>query len=124
MLPDLKETADEQALEVLEHRRSLSSHYVYVLLSELEWCLFKAKVARRVLEVEAKVNVYQVALRVDQYVSIVSVLHVEQVREDGVPGQTLNEVLLSSFKVISEVLLVKRTQSPIFVWKLFLQVVN
>lgn len=124
MLSDLKEPSDEEALEVFEHGRVLSTHDVQVLLRELEGRFFEADVAWRVLEVEAEVDVDQVALRVNQYVSIVTIFDIEQVLEDTIASHAFNKVPLRCFEVVLEVLMEEGAQVPLSRGKLLLQVVH
>lgn len=67
---------------------------------------------------------HDVTLIIDEDVSVVAVLHIEQVREDRVSRQALDEVSLCCLVVVSEVLPVKSCEGPFFVWKLLLQVVD
>ena len=58
--------------------------------------------ARRVRDHEAKVDVDDVALGVDQDVPVVSVLHLEQVADQRVRCEALQEVQLRDLEVLHE----------------------
>ena len=69
---------------------------------------------------------HEVALRINEDVSVVPVLHIEQVVKQRVAGQALREVLLCLNEVLPEILFIKRPQGPSLsiLRELFLKLVN
>lgn len=62
-----------------------------------------------------------VTLIIKQYVSIMSILHIEEITEKRIPSQTFNKVLLTFFKIVVKVFLKEISKGPLFVsWKLLL----
>jgi len=63
-----------------------SAHYVEIFLCKLEGCLFKlyTHVARWILQIEPKINMYQMTLRINKNITVVAILHIEKVCENRV----------------------------------------
>ena len=73
VLSGRQEAAQHQDLEVSEHVTLLSAHHLHKLARHFEGRALKAQVLRRTGQHEAVIDVYQMALIVQQYISIVSV---------------------------------------------------
>jgi hypothetical protein len=56
--------------------------------------------------------VHEVANRVNHYIGVMPVLHIEQVVVQAVASERLNEILLSLLEIVPEILFVKSLQSP------------
>ena len=68
-----------------------------------------------------------VPLRINEDVPVVPVLHIEQIVEQGVAGETLHEVILCLIEVIVlEIFFVKGSQGPCLsiLWELFLKLID
>ncbi|GIX62932.1 octaprenyl-diphosphate synthase, putative [Babesia caballi] len=100
VLPRLEQPADDERLEVVEVVRVLAPNHVDVLLGELEGRRLEADVAGGVGEAEAVVDVDDVALAVQQNVPVVPVADLQEVRDDGVGGVALDEVLAGLEEVV------------------------
>ena len=69
----------------------------------------------------------KVPLRINEDVTVVPVLHIEQIVEQRVAGQTFREVLLCLIEeVVFEIFFVKSSQGPSLsiLWKLFLKLID
>jgi hypothetical protein len=64
----------------------MAAQDVYVLLSELKGYGLEIQVARRIGQEEAKVDVNHMPLRVEQDVSVMSVLYLKDVAEERIAG--------------------------------------
>lgn len=124
MLSDLAEATLQQRLVVKEHVRVLAAQDIYVLLREFEWRRFEAHTARRILQEEAEINVNQMSLGIEQNITIMPVLHIEQVREYRITGQTFREILLRLIKFVAKIALKECMKRPFGRGKLLFQVIN
>lgn len=106
VLPQVLQAGHHQELEVLEDARLLALHQFHVVLGQLEGSFFEVKVAGRVGNHEAEVDVDEVAHVVDQYVIVVAILHKKQILKQRVPSQAAGEVDDRCLPVLSVDLLV------------------
>ena len=104
----LVEATDHQAFEVFVHLTVIASQQVNVFFCQLKGRGLEVHATRGGLKHEAEINVDEVPLRINEDVPIVPVLHIEQVVEERVPGQTLREIFLCLIEVVvPEIFLVK-----------------
>lgn len=73
-----------QSLIVLVVRRTQTTQNIHILVRQLERGCFKPNRAGRVGEYESKVNVNDVAFAVHQDISVVSILELQDIRDDAV----------------------------------------
>lgn len=95
VLAQLRKAAIDQALEVLEHGRRGALHDVDVFLRELERSAFEPQAAWAVANHEAKVDMYDVALIVQQNVSVVAVLDLQKIANQRVPAEVMEPASMS-----------------------------
>lgn len=74
----------EQPLKLTERGTVHAAHNLHIIKSELERGSFKPNVSGRVGKHEPKVNVYQMAVSIKEDIAVVTVLYLEEVRNDGV----------------------------------------
>lgn len=84
VLPRSIEPFLEQPLELLERLAVNTSQNLDVLERQLEWRCLKADVSGRVGKHEAKVDVDQMAVTVDEDVAIMAILDLQEICNDGV----------------------------------------
>ena len=79
MLPRRLETFMEQPLELSERITFDAAKHFDVIKCKLEWSSLEADVARRVRQHEAEIDVNQVPVTIDKYVTVMSVFDLQEV---------------------------------------------
>lgn len=87
-------------LEIFKHVRFEPSHDLQVLRGEFKRGGFEVEVPRRLVENEAEIDVDDVAIFGNQNVAVVAILDVQEILQEGVPGQGLGEILLGLSEVL------------------------
>jgi hypothetical protein len=94
VLLEFKHASDEECAKVPEEVGVLAPHELDILLCELEWSSFKVYVAGRASKHKSKINVNDTSHIIDEYVTIMPILDVHEIGEEGIAGKGFNEVLL------------------------------
>lgn len=76
-------------------------------LGELKGSILPIEIAWGDAEHESKINVNEMSQIGYQYISIVSILELKQIRNERITCQTFNEILLCDLKFISETIMEK-----------------
>lgn len=111
MLFDFLQTRSDQTFKISKFVAFKPIHQVNILLRQFERCLLECPLPRRILHHKPEVNMQQMPESTQHYVSVVSILHVKDVAENGVAGQRSDEIALGLFKLGPVVPLVKQFQS-------------
>lgn len=82
------ETLTKQTLELQKRLPIHTPQHFDIFRWQLEWCSLKAYVTRRIGQHEPKVYVNEMPLSVQQYVPIMPILYLQQVRYDGITYET------------------------------------
>jgi len=94
MLPRRLEALPKQLLELYKRRAIYASQNFHILVRKLEWGGFETEVAWRVGEEEAKVDMHDVAVPVEEDVPVVTVFDLEEEGDDGVACEGFGKVSL------------------------------
>lgn len=113
VLPQVLQPQKEQQFEVLEDVRLRALHQIHVVLREFEGGFFEVHVAGRAGDHETEIDVDDVAVDVHQDIVVVSILDVEEVLDDGIAGQTLDEVGDRSLPVFAEDLFIDHLETAL-----------
>jgi hypothetical protein len=89
-------------------------------LRQLKWSRFETHGTRRTRQHKAKVYMHYMAKTIYHEVPVMAVFNVHQVREQRVPSQTLDEILLSFYKLSAKDFVVYLVQGLGALPKLFL----
>lgn len=65
-----------------------------------------------------------VALGIDQNISVVSIFYIEQVRKNGISGETLNKIFLCLIIVFTKIFEEESVEGPLLWWEFFLEVID
>lgn len=113
MFADSHQPPHQQSFEVFEHLTVFAIHQVHVIFGQFEGRRFKVHAPWGTLQQKSEIDMQQVALGVNQNVSVVSISDLKHVVEQRIACEGFHEMLLGFFEILREVLVVKGPQGPV-----------
>lgn len=122
LLAQLQEALSDQNLEIAVDFGRGRIHELELFVGELERTALEVDATGGAVDHEAKVNVHDMSLAVDQDVAIVTVFDVQNLCHQGVGCQALNEGFAALVEPFRKDMLVDKQQ--ILIRKIFLETVQ
>lgn len=117
MTLNVDEAKAQKLFEVIEHIGLKTTHQVNIVLGQFERSLLKIHVSWRCSKHKTKINVDNMAKRINEQIPIVPIPYLENITDEAIPCQAVCKIFTGYIPLISKILTIDTFERP----RVFLQ---